>query len=700
MNRGLAGSLISFARVRNSPARWSVSGALCCLLVVLLIQRLSYSDGRLEYGDLTSTRYLASDGRLLYEARSERGGYQHAVPLRAVSPYLVSATVSSEDSSFWSHPGVDPVAVARAAWLNLERGRVAFGGSTITQQLAGLIEPRPRTLSGKGAEALDAIGLELRLSKDQILEQYLNRAYYGRLAYGAEAAANQFFGKSAKELELDEAALLAVLPRAPTYYDPDKHPEHTLARRRHILSTMADRGWISAASAERAAGRPLRIIPRGHQRQAPHALDYLSQRGSSGANSITTTLDLPLQQAASVRLRQHLETVGADGATQGAVVVIENHSRAVRAMIGSRDYSQGELAGAVNGALSPRPPGSTLKPFVYAMALESGAQRDSLVLDAPLNFDGYSPRAASGHHHGWVRLDQALGSSLNTPAVLVAERVGAANLKHRLVALGLIPTDTNPSLALALGGTSVRLADLTNAYATLAEDGVHEPWALAESRDERAKARVFSPRAARTVLSMLSDPKARELEFGVETPFERDGLPTALAGKTGTSQSFCDNWAVVVTPRFSVGVWIGNFDGSPLHGLLAMQGAAPLARSIVALLPSGEAPRWADIPSAPHTDANWSVLARRPVLEQPSPGSRFRMDPFLPRAALALELRATPKPGLRARFEVDGKRLVGRTYSASWPLTPGDHVALVELLDEAGRVVERSQEHEFHVEGT
>lgn len=681
----------------NRAWRRSVRCVVLGLLAALLVQRLSYPDDRLSYEPLASTRYLASEGELLYEARSTRGGYQRAIRLDAVSAYLISATVSSEDRHFWSHPGLDPVAISRAAVLNLERGRIAFGGSTITQQLAGLLEPRPRTFAGKAAEALDALGLELGLSKEQILEQYLNRAYYGRLAYGAEAAANRFFGKAAKDLTLDEAALLAVLPRAPSYYDPDRHPAHALERRRYILTAMADRGWISRASAERAASAPLRLVPRGQDRKAPHVIDYLSQRTPAG-HRVETTIDWELQRTTVTRLHRHLEQLQADGATQGAVVVIENHSRRVLAMVGSRDYGQSELTGAVNGALSPRPPGSTLKPFVYALALESGASRDSLVLDAPLNFDGYSPRSASGKHHGWVRLDQALGSSLNTPAVLLAERVGAERLKRRLVDLGLIPEDTLPSLALALGGTSVRLADLTNAYATLAEDGVHRPWALIHSAEPAPARRIFSAKDARGVLAMLSDPKTRELEFGVETPLGGENLAAPLAGKTGTSQSFCDNWSVFVTPRYSVGVWVGNFDGSPLRGLLAMRGAAPLARSIVFALPGAIAPGWRHGETGSRNSA-WSALEGRPLLEQPSRGARFRIDPLLPRGALALELRATPKPGLRARFEVDGKRLESQTHSASWPLTPGDHVARVELLDATGRVVERSPEHDFHVEG-
>ncbi|MCA9640237.1 MAG: transglycosylase domain-containing protein [Polyangiaceae bacterium] len=698
MLRGLKQSLWGSENSGNRAWRWSVRCALLGLCAWLVVQRLNYPNERLAYTALESTRYVSSDGELLYEARSERGGYQRPVPLRDVSAYLVSATVSSEDRYFWSHPGVDPIAVARAAWLNLERGRVAFGGSTITQQLAGLIEARPRTFPGKAAEALDALGLELRLSKSEILEQYLNRAYYGRLAYGVEAAANQFFGKSAKDLTLDEAALLAVLPRAPSYYDPDKHPAHALERRRYVLGNMAARGWISRASAETAASQPLRIIPRGKFRHAPHALDYLAQHSSTAPREVKTSLDLQLQRTSVIRLRQHLSNLEADGATQGAVVVIENSTRRVLALVGSRDYEQRELAGAVNGALSPRPPGSTLKPFVYALALESGATPDSPVLDAPLHFDGYAPRSASGEHHGWVRLDQALGSSLNTPAVLVAQRVGARTLKRRLVDLDLIPEDTEPSLALALGGSSVRLLDLTNAYATLAQDGQHQTWTLLRADSGRPTRTVFSPRVARGVLAMLSDAKTRELEFGVETPLGSESSDQVLAGKTGTSQSFCDNWAVIVTPRFSVGVWIGNFDGEPLRGLLAMRGAAPLARAIALSLPAGSAPPWRRLP--PSTPSAWSVLAGRPLLEQPSQGARFRMDPLLPRAALALELRATPRAGLRARFEVDGQRVEGDQYRASWPLTPGDHVARVELLDDEGHIVESSQDHDFHVEGT
>lgn len=719
----------------NRAAGFGVLAILLACCARLGDQRLSYPEHRLSYQALVSTEIQARGGEPLYVERSLVGGYGRPVALGEISPYLVSATLSGEDAQFFGHPGVDPIGVSRAAWLNVSRGRLAYGGSSVTQQLAKLIEPRPRTLYGKFQEALDAFALERRLSKAQILEQYLNRVYYGRLAYGAEAGARRYFGRAAADLSLDQAALLAVLPRAPTYYDLDQHPERALARRRHILFTMAERGWISDASAQRAASAPLQLIPRGQERRAPHVIDLLANerrqaRQSSsdrstaavGAGQVRTSIDSELQRAVEVRLGAHLRTLRETGATQAAVVVIDNATRQVRALVGSAGYDQQELAGANNGALSWRPPGSTLKPFIYAVAIERGARRGSLVLDADLSFAGYAPRAASGKHHGWLPLEKALGSSLNAPAVLLTENIGAETLRDRLAALKLIPPSAAPTLALALGGTSVRLIDLTNAYATLASSGLARGWTLSAAPPLTPGHRLFSARAADEVMRMLSQSAARRAEFGLDTPLDSDELNVgAVAAKTGTSQSFCDNWTIASTATHSVGVWVGNFDGSPLRGTLAMQGAAPLARSVVlatssvAVRPRAEPPAWTQParPGAAHSADGWATLSEHPLLEHPAPGARFRMDSLLSEGALAVTLTATPRAAAarvgttHARFSVDGQALPlissdhrRPRFSARWPLRVGQHAARVEILDERGVVIERSPEHIFHVEGT
>lgn len=575
-------------RQKLSWRRAAVALTASALATLLVLVARPYPEERFDPEPHTSTRVFDRHGELLYEQRSASGHYGRPVALDDISEHLVAATLSSEDARFYDHVGIDPRGVARAIYLNLAEGRLAYGGSTVSQQLAGLLDPQPRSLRGKAVESIDALRLERRLDKRQILELYLNRVYYGRLAVGAEAAAQRYFGKPAKQLSLAEGSLLAVLPRGPVFYDPDKHPERALKRRRHILQTMASRGWISHEEAESAASEPLRFVPRRVQRRAPHALDHLDV---SSQSKVTTSLDLRLQQAIERRAREHLQQLKRFDVDQIGVVVIDNQSREVLALVGSRDYGQAELAGANNGALARRSPGSTLKPFVYALALERGANLQTELLDAPTSFAGYAPRSANGSYHGPVSLAEALGSSLNVPAVATAEQVGAEAVRDKLAALKLIGSDEEASLALALGGTSVRLVDLTNAYATLARGGVHRPWTLTHRPHPNPEQsptgdRLFSERAAKLVTHALSSTHARRRAFGFETPFD----DTGFAAKTGTSQSFCDSWAIGYDSRFSVGVWVGNFDGRPMHGLTGMTGAAPLLRDVTLLLEDHEPP--------------------------------------------------------------------------------------------------------------
>ncbi|HJL19312.1 MAG TPA: penicillin-binding protein 1C [Sandaracinaceae bacterium LLY-WYZ-13_1] len=709
-------------------SRWLRRASLSAVLLAVASAAVpAYPAARLSRRALRSTRVLARDGRPLWERRSAVGGYGRWVPLDAMDDDLVAATLSGEDAHFRWHPGIEPAGVVRALWLNLRGGRLAYGGSTITQQLAGLLTPRPRTLAGKAAEAWDALRLERTLDKDAILEHYLNRAYYGRNAYGVEAAAQRFFGRSARDLTLDQAALLAILPRGPSAYDPTRHPEAARRRRAHVLRHMAARGWIAERDAERAAARPIALADPTRRPRARHLLDHLvlTDRVTPGAPAVRTTLDLDLQRRLEARVRMHLLDVRDRAVRQAGVVVLDNATGEVRAMVGSRRYGERAVDGAVNATTASRHPGSALKPFVYALAFERGDRPSTPVLDVPTEWRDYHPRGLDRRHRGLVSVREALGSSLNVPAVRTAERLGIADLTAWLRRLGMTTIDPDPrhhGLSLALGGAPVRLLDLAVAYATLARGGVHRP-ARFVAGEPLPGTRVLSAASAYLVTDVLADPRARRAEFGLETPLE---LPFDVAVKTGTSQAFCDNVVVGYTPEVTVAVWVGNFDGEPMHGLLSMSGAAPLFRDAMLAAMEGR-PRRAFAPPegvervrvcprsgrpvGPHcprgrrepvatahrpaATCDWhgpdglrvppeafahgvrgAPAGDRVAILAPADGATVVRDPVLPATAQRVVLRVAPPAGTaRVRWEVDGRVVAepAAPFEAFWAPSPGPH---------------------------
>ncbi|HJZ86675.1 MAG TPA: transglycosylase domain-containing protein [Polyangia bacterium] len=528
-----------------------------------------YDRARLEPG--AGVTLLDRDGGILRRA----GAGAHWTPLDGIAPDLVKATLASEDHRFYDHHGVDVWGLTRAAWLDLRGGRMAFGGSTITMQLVRMVEPGPRGLSRKLRQIVDAVRIERALSKPAILEQYLNRAYYGNRATGAQAAAQVYFGKPAAELSLGEAALLAVIPRAPEAYDPFRQREAALARRAHVLSLMVKRGFISAEEARAAAAEPLALKRTPAPFQAPHFCDHvlfeLAAQGASG--TVRTTLDRPLQERLEAATQDHLRTLFGQHVTNAGIVVLDNDSGAVRALIGSSSYSDAQ----VDIVLARRSPGSALKPFLYALALERGDGPASVAYDA-VRPELHVGRAhnADGKQRGAVRYRDALGSSLNLAALdLVTRRVGTQTFLDRLAQAGLLRPGTTGSPGVVLGAASVRPLDLAAAFAAFARDGTFHPW-HDRAGAERPAERLFSPQVAFLVADMLADPAARRPVFGEDLPLD---LPFRLLAKTGTSAGFADNVTVGATREYTVLAWAGNFDGSPMHGVLAMRGAAPLVRA-------------------------------------------------------------------------------------------------------------------------
>jgi penicillin-binding protein 1C len=543
-------------------------------------------------------------GEVLRRVAAEDGrpGREDWVPLDRIRSHAVLALVQSEDERFFEHVGVDPVGLARAVLLNLREGRLGYGGSTITMQLMRMVQNpgEPRHLVNKIEEAVLALRLERSMDKRDILEHYLNRAYFGRGAYGIEAAARTFFGKPAAALGTGEATLLAVLPRGPSLYDPIRHLGRAVARRDHVLALLAARGAISPAEVARARAEAVRPAFHAAGFTAPHFTDWvvagLPEEVRRRGGTVNTTLDLELQRMLEHRVREHVAGLAPGGLGQAGLVVLDTATGEVLAMVGSPDFDA--AGGQLNITTRRRHPGSALKPFVYALALEAGESPASIAHDIRDVESRYEVARLTQPERGPVRLREALAGSYNLAAVHLLEQVGEERLVTRLrrAGVGELPGDPDDyGLRLALGATRVRLLDLAAGYGfmvrggsvtrpvgirsvDLARGGAWRPGAAAERR-------VFSEEVSWLVTDMLADPEARRPMFGQELPV--DDMPFRIAFKTGTSRGFADTVAVGVTEQITVAAWAGNFDGRPTEGLVAMDAAAPLVREGMMLAARG-----------------------------------------------------------------------------------------------------------------
>lgn len=556
------------------------------LLVALWVAR-PLPPGLAEPGGVPSLVIEDRHGVVLRTTRAEDGSRGGWVPLAEVSPAVLQAFLAAEDHRFFEHRGVDLRAVARAARDNLRAGRVVSGASTITMQTARLLLHTPRTWRGKAVQALWALRLERHLDKTTILEQYLNRVPLGQGAVGVAAGAALYFGADARELAVGEAALLAALAHAPSRENPIASPERARAGRLRVLGRMASLGHISVDDAARAAAEP--VLRRGARNAflAPHFTTRVilegERTGSAPTGTIRTTLDLDLQRALEAEVRHAVGVLSDRNVRQGAVVVLDNPTGEVLAWVGSPDFwAEGD--GQVDMVVSARQPGSVLKPFLYGLAFDRGVTAATVLPDVPRTYTTatgpYQPRNYDRRFWGPVRARIALASSLNVPSVELADRFGAGALLSTLHAAGfssLTRSAEHYGLGLALGNGEVTLLEVANGFRGLANGGVWSPvrWVAepgAGSPDDRRE-RFLSPGAAALLLDILSDADARIPGFGEETPFD---FAFPAAAKTGTSRHFTDNWAVVVTGRFTVAVWVGNFSGQPMQGVSGVSGAGPL----------------------------------------------------------------------------------------------------------------------------
>jgi penicillin-binding protein 1C len=576
----------------------ALAGAGCLVLLLAWIRCGPLPPGFLEPGKHHSTAVVDRHGVPLYESLSGTGARSAWLSPQELPETLVSATLAAEDRRFYWHSGLDPLAIARAAWHDARSLRLAEGGSTLTQQAVKRLMERPRSVPGKLREMLYALRLEHRLSKDEILALYLSVAPYGNQYVGAKAASEGYFGCPPENLTPAQAAFLAGLPQRPTALDPYRRFPEAQKRQRQVLLRMRVLGKISEAEYRHALDERLRIVRSPKAFAAPHFVErVLEGLGERRALRVETTLDAQLQREVLGIIEARRQDLERHSAHNVAVAVLSNETAEWLAWEGSGDYSDVEHGGAIDGLVSPRQPGSALKPFTYALAFERGYTPASVLPDVPANFSTgvagvvYSPRNYDGVFRGPLRARAALGGSENVPAVWLLSRLGVADLLSLLRRAGLSGLDKTAEFygyGLTLGDAEVRLDELVAAYSALARGGVYlEPAAVrriewAEGRSEEAlpahPRRIVSERAAYWVTDILSDAEARAYIFGRGGSLD---FPFPVAAKTGTSQAYRDNWTVGYTREVTVGVWVGNFDRSELVDSSGITGAGPIFHSVL-----------------------------------------------------------------------------------------------------------------------
>lgn len=546
---------------------WASLGVLLICIGVWLADRLDPLP--LPQDDMARV-VLAQDGTPLWRFADAKGVWRYPVQIEQVSPYYIEALLAYEDRWFYQHPGINPLAIARAAWQNLKAGRIVSGGSTLSMQVARLLDPHPRTLCGKLRQLWRTLQLEWHLSKDDILTLYLNRAPFGGTLEGVAAASWSYLGRSPQSLGRAEAALLAVLPQAPSRLRPDRHPERAQAARDKVLQRLAAFQVWPQSAVNDALQEAVWLAPREQPALAPLLARRLNQAGSPAV--IETTIDAQLQR----RLEDMLLgwRVRLPERTSAAIVVVEHESMAVQAYLGSVDIADDQRFGHVDMVQAVRSPGSTLKPFLYAMALDEGLiHSESLLQDVPRHSSDYRPGNFSEGFSGPVSVSQALFRSLNLPVVQLLDVYGPKRFTGELRNAGIpliLPQGAEPSLALILGGVGSHLEGLVSGFSAFARQGQ-----VAQLRFQPQQALVekplLSPGAAWIVRRILADRQRPQWHV------TRDSLePAPLAWKTGTSYGFRDAWAVGVSARYLIGVWIGRPDGTPVPGQFGLASATPL----------------------------------------------------------------------------------------------------------------------------
>ncbi|MEK7550064.1 MAG: PBP1A family penicillin-binding protein [Patescibacteria group bacterium] len=605
----------------GEPRDWKKIGKIALItgggFLLLIIAIFAYIAKDLPSTGNVNKRFVAESTKIydrtgthiLYEVHGEEK--RTVIPFSAIPEIVRAASISLEDQDFYHHFGIKPSGILRAAFKDIITFDAAQGGSTITQQFVkNSLLSNEKTLTRKIKEAVLSIELETIFSKDEILTMYLNEIPYGQNAYGIEAAAQTFFGKSAKDLSLDEAALLAALPRGTAYYSPyGSHTDKLIARKNYALHQMAQLGYITEEQAEQAVNTPTleKVLPQKDIITAPHFVmyikDYLQEKYGDqaveqGGLKVITTLDWEKQEAAEQAVKEGAANNTRWKASNAALVAMDPKTGQLLAMVGSKDYFDASIDGQVNVAIRDRQPGSSFKPYVYLTAFTKGYLPETILYDVETEFDtdsgkSYKPQNYDGKFHGPLPMKKALGGSLNIPAVKTLYLVGVKDsieVAKNLGIAGLNDPD-RLGLSLVLGGGEVRLFDHVGAYSTLATGGIkHEKTAILRIEDSKGSVleeyksspgeRVIEEKYVAMLDSILSNNENRAWVFGENSPLRFDNRQ--VAAKTGTTNEFRDGWTIGYTPSLAVGVWAGNNDNSPMvTGADGVNVAAPIWRAFL-----------------------------------------------------------------------------------------------------------------------
>jgi penicillin-binding protein 1C len=726
---------------------------LVIFLILIIYLFIPIDKKILQDPKFVSTKIFDRNGVLLMEVSSDEKGVSDWVTLNDVSKHVINALISGEDKRFYNHFGIDISALFRAFKDSVKSRRIVSGASTITQQLARIIYHIPRRKIYKPLVMYLALKLEIHLSKKDIITTFINRAPFGNQIFGISQAAKVYFNKHPKELSLAESAFLVSIINSPTKYNPYNHLEKVRKRQKYILTQMLKNRLISSFEYELAINEKIKLEKLVRSFKAPHfcyfVLNELKKKGvNERYTEIHTTLDWYLQKEIERIIKPKIDSLKNKNVTNASAIVLENDTCSILAMIGSKDFFDETIDGQVNGCVAIRQPGSTIKPFTYALALEKGIiTASSIIEDVPTTEISvgtkFMPRNYSGKFHGPVRMRQALACSYNVPAVRVLAKIGEENLLNRLRKAGFYSLKL-PSkhyrLGLTLGDGDVSLLELVRAYSIFSRYGkfkneyfvtkikkadqsvIHFPY-------EKEGIEVFSPQVSYIITDILSDNSARVPAFGEYSPLN---LPFPCASKTGTSTHSRDNWTIGYTPRYTVGVWVGNFDGSPMHNISGVEGAGPIYRDIMMMLnkknekfvqpngvvrveicPESGLLKSSNCPNSmyelylsnfqpkdvcnihkqgkvafPQEFYNWTkennIVTKEnnspiqePKITYPSSGDVFAIDPNIKKEYQKIKLKAiVPEDSDKVEWYVDGKKFAITTsipHSVWWELEVGKH---------------------------